>query len=143
MIVFDLACKQQHSFEGWFQSLAAYDSQAGKGLISCPQCGSNEIRRVPSVLHLASSSNSPVASGKTFPDAPVSKLAAFQQLVSAIVANCEDVGSDFAQEARKMYYLEAPLRSVRGTASDDDFEGLREEGIDVLRLPIVKKEDLN
>ena len=143
MIIFDLACKQQHSFEGWFQSLAAYDNQVGKGLISCPQCGSTEIRRVPSVLHLASSSSSPLANNKTIPPAPMAALAAFQQLVSAIVANCEDVGSDFAQEARKIHYLDAPPRSIRGTASSDDYEGLREEGIDVLRLPIVKKEDLN
>jgi len=144
MIIFDLACKQQHSFEGWFQSLAAYDDQAGKRVISCPQCGSTEIRRVPSVLHLASSSgSSPVANKEALPAAAAGTLAALQQLVSAIVSKCEDVGSDFAQEARKIHYLDAPLRSIRGTASDDDYEGLREEGIDVLRLPIVKKEDLN
>ena len=143
MIIYDLACNQQHSFEGWFQSLAAYDSQREKGLISCPQCGSTEVHRIPSALHLASRSNAPVASDEARPVAPTTTVAAFQQLVSAIVAKCEDVGSDFAQEARKMHYLEAPLRSIRGTASDDDYEGLREEGIEVLRLPIVKKEDLN
>ena len=143
MIIYDLACNQQHSFEGWFQSLAAYDSQREKGLISCPQCGSNEVHRIPSALHLASRSNAPVASDEARPVAPTTTVAAFQQLVSAIVAKCEDVGSDFAQEARKMHYLEAPLRSIRGTASDDDYEGLREEGIEVLRLPILKMEDLN
>ena len=63
--------------------------------------------------------------------------------MSLIASNCEDVGNDFAQEARKMHYMEAPLRSIRGKASDQDYEGLREEGIEVLRLPSVKKEDLN
>jgi hypothetical protein len=143
MIIYDLACNQQHSFEGWFQSLAAYDSQREKGLISCPQCGSNEVHRIPSALHLGSRSSNPVASDEARPVAPTTTVAAFQQLVSAIVAKCEDVGSDFAQEARKIHYMEAPLRSIRGTASDDDYEGLREEGIEVLRLPILKKEDLN
>lgn len=42
-----------------------------------------------------------------------------------------------------MHYLETPARPIRGTASDADYEGLREEGIDVLRLPVIKKEDLN
>ena len=42
-----------------------------------------------------------------------------------------------------MHYMETPPRPILGTASDDDYEGLREEGIDVLRLPVVKKEDLN
>lgn len=142
MIILDLACKQQHSFEGWFQSLAVYDSQVEKGLIACPQCGSNEIHRIPSALHLASRSSGPVASEKAPPvaaDTPVT----LQQVVSAIIASCEDVGSDFAQEARKMHYMETPARPIRGTASDDDYEGLREEGIDVLRLPTIKKEDLN
>lgn len=143
MIIYDLACNQQHSFEGWFQSLAAYDSQREKGLISCPQCGSHEVHRIPSALHLGSRSSDPVASDEARPVAPTTTVAAFQQLMSTIVAKCEDVGSDFAQEARKIHYMEAPLRSIRGTASDDDYEGLREEGIEVLRLPILKKEDLN
>ena len=64
-------------------------------------------------------------------------------MISAIIAKCEDVGSDFAHEARKMHYEEAPPRAIRGTASDDDYESLRDEGIEVLRLPVVKKEDLN
>ena len=143
MIIFDLACKQEHAFEGWFQSPSAYDSQVAKRLISCPQCGSNEIRRIPSALHIARPSPDSVANGETLPVAKMSALAAFQQMVSSIVSNCEDVGNDFAQEARKMHYLETPLRSIRGTASDADYEGLREEGIEVLRLPIVKKEELN
>ena len=99
---------------------------------------SSKIRTSIRVHWPASSS---VANRETH--APQHTLAAYQQLVSAIVANCEDVGSDFAQEARKMHYMEAPLRSIRGKASDEDYEGLREEGIEVLRLPIVKKEDLN
>ena len=141
MIIFDLACKQDHSFEGWFQSQAAYDSQVAKGIILCPQCGSNEIRRVPSALHISRPASSSVTNGETL--SPQGSLTAYQQLVAVIVANCEDVGSDFAQEARKMHYMEAPLRSIRGKASDEDYEGLREEGIEVLRLSIVEKEDLN
>ena len=70
-------------------------------------------------------------------------LAAYQQLVSLIVANSEDVGNDFAQEARKIHYMEAPSRSIRGEATADDYESLREEGIEILRVPIVKKENLN
>ena len=52
MIIFDLACKHEHRFEGWFQSQSNYDSQLERALISCPQCGVTEIRRVPSAVHL-------------------------------------------------------------------------------------------
>ena len=144
MIIFDLCCKQEHPFEGWFQSQDNYDIQLEKGLISCPHCGSREIRRVPSAVHLAKPVNTP-DSNDSLPaiSAQTGMLAAYQQLMSAIVNNCEDVGKDFAQEARKIYYMETPLRSIRGEASMEEYETLREEGIEVVRLPILKKEDLN
>jgi len=144
MIIFDLACQHEHCFEGWFQSQASYDVQLDGGLISCPHCGSIQIRRVPSAVHLAKPANPPVLTGKpTALSPPTGMLAAYQQLVSAIVSNSEDVGKDFAQEARKIHYMEVPSRAIRGEASADDCESLREEGIEVLRLPTLKKEDLN
>lgn len=144
MIIFDLSCKQNHRFEGWFQSQTAYDRQLESGLISCPHCGSKDIRRVPSAVHLARPATDPA----TLPDRPVANtlpgiLAAYRQLMSAILANSDDVGKDFAREARKIHYMEAPQRSIRGEASAEEYEDLREEGIEVLRLPVLKKEDLN
>jgi hypothetical protein len=144
MIIFDLCCKLEHPFEGWFHSQDTYEQQLERGLISCPHCGSSEIRRVPSAVHLTKPANLP-APIEQLPaiSAQTGSLAAYQQLISAIVKNCEDVGKNFAQEARKIYYMETPLRSIRGEASVEDCESLREEGIEVMRLPILKKEDLN
>ncbi len=144
MIIFDLSCDQDHPFEGWFQSQANYDSQHESGLISCPRCGSTQIRRVPSAVHLAKPANTPESTNE-LPQINTQSgmLAAYQQLMSVIVANSEDVGKDFALEARKIHYMEAPLRSIRGEASVDDYEALRDEGIEVLRLPGIKKTDLN
>ena len=144
MIIFDLCCKQEHPFEGWFQSQDTYEQQHERGLISCPHCGSSEIRRVPSAVHLTKPSNLP-APIEQLPDinTQTGMLAAYQQLMSAVVRNCEDVGKDFAQEARRIYYMETPSRSIRGEASVEEYETLREEGIEVMRLPILKKEDLN
>ena len=144
MIIFDLSCEHQHPFEGWFESSANYDSQHERGLISCPHCGSTRIRRVPSAVHLAKPASTPEARSKPpAVGARTGMLAAYQQVVSAIIANSEDVGADFADEARKIHYMEAPQRSIRGEASADEYETLREEGIDVLRLPNIKKTDLN
>lgn len=66
-------------------------------------------------------------------------LATYENLLSKIVSNSEDVGKDFAEEARKIHYLEAPSRSILGEASEEDYESLREEGIEVMRLPFIKK----
>lgn len=143
MIIFDLACPQNHIFEGWFQSQTAFDSQLAQGLIACPQCASSVIRRIPSAPHLAKAASAEparrAAAAAPAKSAPTGIQAAYQQLMAAIVANCEDVGANFADEARKIHYMEAPSRSIHGQASDQDYEDLRDEGIDVLRLPSLKK----
>lgn len=141
MIVFDLSCKHGHAFEGWFQSASNYDDQLEKRLIACPYCGSAEIRRVPSAVHLGNHSETPAKSAE--PKSAVPKMpAAYQQLLAALISSSEYV-SDFVEEARKIHYLEAPERAIHGEASDDDYEMLTEEGINVLRLPFRKNEKLN
>ncbi|MEI7613965.1 MAG: DUF1178 family protein [Betaproteobacteria bacterium] len=144
MIIFDLCCNENHSFEGWFQSLSNYESQLEEGLICCPHCGSSEIHRVPSALHLSKAAPAiPHESATTVAPVQTDIRAAFQQLMTAILSSSEDVGKSFTHEARRIHYMEAPIRAIRGEASFEDYETLREEGIDVLLLPIMRKEDLN
>ena len=146
MIIFDLTCNSDHRFEGWFQSQENFDRQLEEGLVSCPVCGSIDIRRVPSAVHLGKPASTPERSQPQnlqmmTPHGEV--LAAYQKLLSAIVSSCEDVGKAFADEARKIHYLEAPQRSIRGEASSEEYESLREEGIEVLRFPVIRKDELN
>jgi hypothetical protein len=54
-----------------------------------------------------------------------------------LVNKSEDVGSSFAEEARKIHYKETPERSIRGQTSANEVSALREEGIDVLALPEI------
>lgn len=144
MIIFDLICPTGHTFEGWFQSQDSFDEQRANALVSCPHCESSEVRRVPSAIHLAKPTNSPaVAEGVPRISTQSGLLSAYQQLVSLIVSNSEDVGKEFAQEARKIHYQEAPVRSIRGEASAEEYEELQDEGIEVLRLPVAGKEILN
>ena len=60
-----------------------------------------------------------------------------------LMLSLSPAASAFAEEARKMHNEEAPRRSIRGQASDEEFAELEEEGIGVFRLPLPKKEDLN
>lgn len=62
--------------------------------------------------------------------------AIWMKAVRHVMANTEDVGGNFAEEARKIHYNEAPERSIRGTASREETEALADEGIDVLPLPL-------
>lgn len=148
MIIFDLCCSHSHRFEGWFASPAEFDKQAANGLVACPVCSDPAVRRVPSAVHLASSLPPPTvapAAGKSNAGAmlPAQPAAVLRQLVNALLATSDDVGRRFAEEARRMHYHETPARSIRGQASQDEFEALQEEGIEVLRLPVIGKEELS
>ena len=72
----------------------------------------------------------------TAPNAQIQ--AAWMQLVQQVMANTEDVGERFAEEARKIHYGESDERGIRGQATREETEALLEEGIGVLPLPIPK-----
>jgi len=62
--------------------------------------------------------------------------AAMMKMVRHVIANTEDVGSQFAEEARKIHYGEREERSIRGQATREETEALIDEGIDVMPLPV-------
>ena len=143
MIIFDLTCDLGHSFEGWFQSQEKYDEQLADGLISCPHCGSVEIRRVPSAVHVPRKTAGTPVGETQLPNTQEGMLSLLGKVLSAVISNTEDVGKQFAEEARRIHYSESPDRAIRGEASIDEFESLREEGIEVMMLPVMKKEEVH
>lgn len=148
MIVYDLECEHGHRFEGWFGSAGDYEQQLASKVLSCPMCSSGNVIRRPSASY--------VNTGAVEVDKParreqrplgVSAHQAPQQytnvspeivakVIEHIVNNTEDVGGRFPEEARKIHYNEAPERHIRGTASPRDVASLRDEGIEVVSLPI-------
>jgi hypothetical protein len=144
VIIYDLACAQDHRFEGWFVSATEFEHQAQEKQVQCPLCGSSDIRRVVSAAYVhTSSASAPEAApdevrGEAYygPHAGVKPTsAAFAKIVRYIVENTEDVGRDFPEEARRIHYREASERQIRGTASQDEVAELRDEGIEVMSLP--------
>jgi hypothetical protein len=153
MIIYDLNCDNNHRFEGWFQNAGAFEAQLEERLVCCPQCDSHNVRRVPSAVaisghHVEQNNSAPVISAKATASTalmPVGTqaMALYRQLIETIVSHSEDVGHSFADEARKIHYNEAPQRPIRGHASEDECDELRDEGIQILNLPLLKEEDLN
>lgn len=144
-IIYDLECDFAHRFEGWFRSAEDFESQHNKHLITCPQCGSSGVRKVPSRVNIGSIEHTkgagdsqtagalPMAKPNTVDVATAFVMA--KQVIQALVAHSEDVGDRFAEEARKIHYEEAPIRAIRGQASPEECEELRDEGIDIVALP--------
>ncbi|WP_151635030.1 DUF1178 family protein [Noviherbaspirillum aerium] len=133
MKVYNLCCATGHRFEGWFSSEQDFTSQANERRIECPVCESADISRLPSAPRLNLS-----AGGKSEDRnaALVNAQAAMMEMLRKVVAQTEDVGERFVEEARRIHYQEAPERAIRGVASVAECEALADEGIDVLPLPI-------
>ena len=139
MKVLDLQCSQQHTFEGWFGSEDEFQDQLARGLVECPLCGDAAVTKMLSAPRLnlgASQESAPPQNVATAPEATMQ--AAWMTMVRHVMANTEDVGPRFAQEARKIHNGESDERGIRGQASARETQELLEEGIGVLPLPIPK-----
>lgn len=134
MIVFDLICRAQHRFEGWFASGDDFIFQKKRGLLECPVCGGAHVDKLPTAkIRKQSEPAAAAAASATQPDRAVQVDAS--RIIDYILAHSEDVGKSFAEEARKIYYQEAPQRSIRGVATRAEAEELQDEGVPVFSLP--------
>ena len=156
MIRYALRCDNDHTFESWFQSSAAYDSQVKRKLVNCPACGSAKVERAimaPQIVSKkgrASTEPAPAATTTTEVTAPASTpllmaqerelRAKLKELRDHIVKNADNVGESFPNEARKMHYGEIEHRSIYGEASPQDAKELLEEGIEFHPLPVLPEE---
>jgi hypothetical protein len=149
MKVLDLQCAQGHAFEGWFASEDDFVSQCASSLVQCPLCGDAAVHKLLSAprLNLATSrQEKPSTEVEVIrqPAAVDELTAAWLEMGRRIVANTQDVGEHFAEEARKMHYGETEERAIRGQTTVDEARALVEEGIDVLPvlLPQALKKTL-
>jgi len=144
MKVLNLRCARDHAFEGWFGSEAEFADQKSGGRIECPICADRDIHRMPSAPRLNLSGAVAPASAPPAVPAPAEVQAAWLRTMRRLMASTEDVGARFADEARAIHYGEAELRGIRGLASEDEREALRDEGIEVatIALPAALKEPM-
>jgi hypothetical protein len=142
MKVLNLQCSQGHGFEGWFGSEDDFQDQLGRGLVECPLCSDRAVAKLPSAPRLnfgaAAPAAAPVAKQEVMNTPDAGLAAAWMQMVRHVLANTEDVGEKFAEEARKIHYGETEERNIRGQASREETESLLEEGIAVMPLPVPK-----
>ncbi len=150
MKVLNLRCANGHGFEGWFASEDDFLQQNGQSSIECPLCGDRVISRMPSAprLNLTSSRGSgeppaaapapaaPKPSNEVQAALPADLQAAWLKTVRHLMDNTEDVGEQFAEKARRIHYGEEPNRGIRGQASAEEREALREEGIETMSIPL-------
>lgn len=153
MIHYNLICENEHGFEGWFQNSGAYDQQADSGEIVCPMCNSVKIRKALMAPNISTKSSKkevvPVANAPVDQAADAGPAVAhaaevrqqLRELRRVVEENCDNVGTEFAEEARKIHYGEAEERGIYGQATRQETEELADEGIDVGMFPWVPDSD--
>ena len=155
MIVFDLLCSTGHRFEGWFGSAKDFESQRERKLLTCPKCDSAKVERVPSAARLNFGAQPPAPKAQPPAQAPqktpemegkdpfaIAQML-YSKMLDELLTKTEDVGKAFPDEARRIFYGEAPERAIRGQATQTQHDELVEEGIPVARFPLPKPEGMN
>ena len=136
MIRYDLVCENEHFFESWFKDSKSYQKQLEANEIVCPKCDSSNISKslmAPGIPKKTNTKNSNVianSNSKSINDA-------IRKIRNEIKKNSEYVGDQFPEEARKIHYNEAEMRSIYGKASKKEVTELVDEGIDIIQIPEI------
>lgn len=159
MIHYQLRCDQGHEFDGWFKDSAGFERQAKRGLIECPSCGAAKVERALMAPHVPSKrrrtapeiaapapvpgpspgpESLPVTAGGKMPDHVRAML---QRMRAEVEKNCDYVGPQFADEARKIHRGESDKRGIYGETTPEQAEKLSDEGIEVAAIPWLPRAD--
>jgi hypothetical protein len=156
MILYQLQCERDHSFEAWFKDSATCDRQLRRKAVECPDCGSVKVEKALMAPRVGKKGNArasapiePPAVPSVPAPAPAAKAAvipaelrqALLEVRKQIESNCDYVGDKFADEARKIHEGESEARGIYGEATDEEHEALVEDGIEVARVPWVPRGD--
>ena len=139
MIRYALLCEKDHEFDGWFRSSALFDEQVEGGEVTCPVCGSHEVRKGLMAPNIAKSGEKP-----STPAEAARKLSVMMMAIRKHVEeNCDYVGDRFAETARRIHYGEEEHRDIYGETTPDEARALIEEGVEVAPLPVVPSRQAN
>ena len=155
MIHYQLRCADDHAFDGWFRDSAAFDAQAGAGMLSCPVCGTGSVSRALMAPALGRKRAAPAqvepAPAPPPPPAPAAPVAGgglpdglramLQKMRAEVEARCDYVGPGFADEARRIHNGESDARGIYGEATPEEAERLADDGIEVAQIPWVPRAD--
>jgi hypothetical protein len=134
VIIYDLRCKKNHDFEGWFNNRSAFEDQKNQKLISCPICGNTDVEMVPTSISIMCKDRDPVREQAK----EVSPMKALQMFHQFLDRNFEDVGDKFAEVAMKIHDGEEDKRNIKGTTTREQDEILKEKGIQFIKVPVPK-----
>ena len=140
MIKYNLKCENNHEFESWFSDSSEFERLRKKKLLECILCPSKNIKKsimapmisVPNVLD-----KNDDFSEKDF----LKEKNRLKEIRSFIEKNFEYVGKNFSKGVREIYYDKKSQKAIYGNTTPEEREELAEEGIDLLSVPWVSKDN--
>ena len=133
MIKYNLKCQNNHEFESWFSNSEEFDKLNKKGLLDCIFCTSKKINKsimAPMIV------NSKIKN-KEFKNEK-NKLIRLRRYIEK---NFNYVGKDFSKKVREVFYDKKSKQAIYGTTTPEEREELAEEGIDLVSIPWVNKDN--
>ena len=140
MIKYNLKCNNDHEFESWFSDSREFDKLNKKKLLECIYCSSNKIQKsimAPMISGTKSNEDSASFVDRNLLDEKNKLL----KIRNYIEKNFEFVGDEFSKKVREVYYDKRSKKSIYGRATLEEREELEEEGIDLLSIPWVSKDN--
>ncbi|MFL2782385.1 MAG: DUF1178 family protein [Rhodospirillales bacterium] len=151
MILYELKCSKNHTFEAWFKDSSSYEEQIKCGNVSCPICSDTSIQKAIMSPSISSATRkkgieyeqSENKTNMLFNKDSNKKIAgrirkSNEKIQKYIEENCENVGQNFAEEARAIHYGESEKRSIYGEATQSEVSDLIEEDIPISSIPWKK-----
>lgn len=140
MIKYNLKCKHKHEFESWFSDSREFDRLKNKNLIECIYCQTKSIEKsimAPRVANSHTQDKRKQLSNIEMKNFKKDLL----KLRKFVEKNFEYVEHNFANKIREVYYDKKNKKNIYGTTTDEEREELKEEGIDLVNIPWVEKEN--
>ena len=140
MIKYNLKCHNNHEFESWFSNSNEFDKLKKKKLLDCIFCSSRKINKtiMAPMLNGIKENNSHI---KMFNENLQKKKKKLVQLRKFVEKNFEYVGENFSEKVREVYYDKNTKKTIYGTTTKEERKELEEEGIDLLSIPWVSKDN--
>ena len=140
MIKYNLKCQNNHEFESWFSDSLEFDKLKKRKLLECIYCSSKKIKK--SIM-------APMISGNIKKNSHLENLTKnlkieknrLLKIREYIEKNYEYVGKNFSNKVREIYYDKKNNKMIYGTTSLKEREELAEEGIDLISIPWIDKEN--
>ena len=139
MIKYNLKCKNNHEFESWFSDSIEFERLKNQQLLECIYCSSKKIGK-----SIMSPNLSIIQKNENLEKLEKSLKNEKQKLIKIrkyIEKNFEYVGKNFSKKVREIYYDKNSKKTIYGSTTPEERDELREEGIDLLSIPWVDKEN--